>query len=128
MSTSTEGLHVPEWDLADRLRKSLRMTDIGVQEMADYFEVSRNTISAWINGRTPPTGQSIKLWALRTGLPYEWFRDGKWPTDDNGPDGGGESALPTDPSLLLPRVDSNHEPSDWQLSEFLPAMPVRRAA
>jgi hypothetical protein len=39
---------VPAWDLADRLRKTLRESGVGVQEMADYLEVSRNTVSAWI--------------------------------------------------------------------------------
>lgn len=87
MSTSTEGVPIPPWDLADRLRKSLRVSGVGVQEMADYLEVSRNTVSAWINGRTPPSGQSIRLWALRTGFPHDWLRDGVEPA--NGPDDGG---------------------------------------
>lgn len=57
--------------------------------MADYFGVSRNTIGAWINGRTPCSTANVKLWALRTGVPYEWVRDGEvsWtqPPDDGGP-------------------------------------------
>lgn len=94
MSTSTEGVPVPAWDLADRLRKSLRESGVGVQEMADYLEVSRNTVSAWINGRTPPSGQSIRLWALRTGLPYEWLRDGIEPKQPHGGGDGGGLPLP----------------------------------
>ena len=89
MSTSTEGLPVPAWDLADRLRKTLRESGVGVQEMADYLEVSRNTVSAWINGRTPPSGQSVRLWALRTGFPHAWLKDGTEP--EHGPDGGGST-------------------------------------
>lgn len=57
MSTSTDGLAVPHWDLADRLRKSLRVAEISVHEMADYLEVSRNTVSAWMNGRTRPSSR-----------------------------------------------------------------------
>jgi len=34
---------VPEWDVADRMRKTLRTANLGVQEMADYLDVSRNT-------------------------------------------------------------------------------------
>jgi transcriptional regulator with XRE-family HTH domain len=64
----------PEWDLADRMRKSLRHAGIGVQEMADYLEVGRSTISSWINGRITPNAQTLRLWALRTGVPYEWLR------------------------------------------------------
>lgn len=88
MSTSTEGLPVPEWDLADRLGKSLRVGGLSVQEMADYLEVHRNSVSAWINGRTPPSAQTIRLWAMRTGVPYRWLRDGVAGTG-NGPDGDG---------------------------------------
>ena len=77
MGKQTE--RVPSWDLPDRLRKSLRVADVSVQEMADYFEVHRNSISAWINGRTPPSARSIRLWAIRTGVPYEWLRYGTQP-------------------------------------------------
>jgi transcriptional regulator with XRE-family HTH domain len=84
MSISTEGLSVPEWDLADRLGKSLREAKMSVQQMADYLEVHRNTVSAWTNGRTPPGPQTIRLWAMRTGVPYRWLRDGKTPPDGDG--------------------------------------------
>lgn len=84
MSTKT----VPQWDLADRLRKSLREADIGVQEMADYLEVGRNTVSNWINGRTRPPGAALRLWAMRCEVSVEWLRGGdappatgRWPTD-----------------------------------------------
>ncbi|UJL31712.1 helix-turn-helix transcriptional regulator [Mycolicibacterium vanbaalenii] len=81
---------MPEWDLADRLTKSLRVAGMSSQDMADYLDVHRNTISAWMNGRTPPSTQSLRLWALRTGVPYEWIREGKAPTEPTGgPDGGG---------------------------------------
>lgn len=90
MSTSTEGLAVPQWDLADRLGKALRVGDVSVQEMADYLEVHRNSVSAWINGRVTPSGQTIRLWALRTGIPYEWLRNGIEPSRPGpDPDDGG---------------------------------------
>ena len=78
---------VPEFDQADRMRKSLRVSEVSVQDMADYLEVSRNTVGSWINGRTAPSSSALKMWALRTGVPYEWLRDGKNPRQD-GPDGG----------------------------------------
>lgn len=87
MSTSTEGVPIPSWDLADRLRKCLRVSGVGVQEMADYLEVSRNTVSAWVNGRVKPQPRDIRLWALRTGLPFEWVRDGTDPQQRPDPDG-----------------------------------------
>ena len=63
----------PQWDVADRLRKALRHAGIGVTEMADYLDVSRTSVSNWINGRIEPSVQTLRLWALRTGVPYEWL-------------------------------------------------------
>lgn len=87
---------VPEFDLADRMRKALRHADVGVGEMAGYLEVSRETVSSWINGRGKPSPQSIYLFAMRTGVDRDWLRRG-------APTGDGE---------LLPRLDSNQQPFD----------------
>ena len=64
---------VPQWDTADRMRKALRVADIGVSEMADYLGVGRNTVSTWINGRISPSTQTLRLWALRCGVDYAWL-------------------------------------------------------
>lgn len=64
----------PQWDLADRLRKSLRESGIGVSEMAGYLEVQRNTVSNWINGHNPPPGAALQVWAMRCGVSIEWLR------------------------------------------------------
>lgn len=82
--------NVPEFDLADRMRKSLRHADLGVQGMADYLDVTRGTVGNWINGRIHPSTQTLRLWALRTGVPFKWLETGEAPTGDNP--GGGESA------------------------------------
>lgn len=76
MSTSPEHEMVPEWDLADRLGKALREARMSVNEMALYLGVHRNTVGAWINGRGPIGGPAIRAWAGRTGVRYEWLRDG----------------------------------------------------
>lgn len=78
------------WDIADRMRKALRVRNIGVQDMAEYLGVSRNTVSTWINGRITPSQQTMRLWAIRTGVPYEWLRDGEQ-QNSPGPDGGAEA-------------------------------------
>jgi len=67
---------VPEWDLADRMRKALRESGTGVQDIADYLGVARNTVSTWINGRIAPSTQTLRLWALRTGVDYDWLCHG----------------------------------------------------
>ncbi len=79
MSTTevTPGVAVPEFDLADRMRKALRTSGVGVQEMADYLGVARNTVSTWINGRIVPDTRTLRLWALRTGVPFEWLERGE---------------------------------------------------
>lgn len=71
---------VPEFDLADRMRKALRSSEVGVMEMADYLGVARNTISNWINGHVAPSKQSLRLWAMRTGVSFEWLQTGENPT------------------------------------------------
>lgn len=106
MSTSTEGLAVPQWDLSDRLAKSLKVGNVSVQEMADYLEVHRNTVSAWINGRITPSGQTIRLWALRTGVPYEWVRNGVEPSDSPDGPGGGKRHGDGTPDLRVRSQDA----------------------
>lgn len=107
MSIQAESAVVPVFDVADRMRKALRESDVGVQEMADYLEVSRSAVGKWINGHITPSAQTVRLWALRTGVPYEWLRDGTSPRTDWGPGGGVESPerdSNPQPTVLWPRV------------------------
>lgn len=67
---------VPQFDLADRLRKALRESQVDVQDMAAYLGVSRTSVSNWINGRIKPSLQTQRLWAMRCGVSFEWVRDG----------------------------------------------------
>ena len=72
---------MPEWDLADRLRKSLRTGAVSSGEMAAYLDVDRSTVTNWMSGRINPRVQSLRLWAMRCGVPFEWLRDGTAPAD-----------------------------------------------
>lgn len=74
---------VPTFDLADRLAKALRVAGMGNQEMADYLGVSRNTVSAYVNGRGEPKRAYLVLWALRTGVDLEWIETGRARRDSN---------------------------------------------
>jgi transcriptional regulator with XRE-family HTH domain len=87
MSEQAGTVPVPQWDTADRLRKALRESGTGVQEMADYLGVSRTSASNWINGRIEPDRRTLRLWALRSGVSYEWLCHG-----DHAPCGPGVSA------------------------------------
>lgn len=77
--------------MADRLRKALRHNNIGVQEMADYLGVGRNTVGRYVNGHGSPDRRTLLLWAMRTGVPIEWLETGTAPS---GPGDGGTQ--PTD--------------------------------
>lgn len=77
------------FDKADRMRRALRVADIGVGEMADYLQVSRNTVTAWINGRNEPRRRDLAAFALRTGFPVKWLETGESPDDGGSPDGIG---------------------------------------
>ncbi|WP_353809653.1 helix-turn-helix domain-containing protein [Agromyces sp. SYSU T00194] len=80
-----------EFDLADRIRRALRVSGVGVGEMADELEVSRNTVSNWINGRNAPRRRDLRVIAMRTGMPLEWLENGEAPRPED-PDGGLEES------------------------------------
>ena len=69
-------IRVPEWDLTDRLRKSLRVAGLNTTEMAEYLGVQRTTINTWTSGRIKPSIATLRAWAMATGVPFEWLRDG----------------------------------------------------
>ena len=94
-----------EWDVADRMRKALRVSSTRVGVMADYLGVTRNTVGNYINGHTGPDKRTLRLWALRTGQPLEWLETGAVTTVE-GPDGGASR----------PRTDSNRRPSDYNVA------------
>lgn len=94
MTESPEtALHL-EFDLADRMRKALRVSGVKAGEMADYLDVANGTVSTWINGRIVPSAQTLRLWALRTGVPYSWLKDGTQNPHQGGPGGGNEVVRP----------------------------------
>lgn len=73
----------------DRLAKALRLANISSNEMADHLEMSRTTISNYINGRTNPKRSIMRDWAIRTGVPLTWLETGQLPS---GPTTGGEQS------------------------------------
>ena len=79
MSTTAPTPSIPEETLGERMRRALRKEHMGVQEMADYLGVARNTVSTWINDRIHPGEQTLRLWSIRTGVPLEWLKNGDAP-------------------------------------------------
>lgn len=84
-----------EFDEADRLRRALRVSGVGVQEMAEYLEVSRDSVSNWINGRNRPRSRDLRAFAAKTGFPVAWLREGRPEQDSN--------LQPTDYKAVVPR-------------------------
>ncbi len=79
---------IPEWDLSDRARKALRVADMSVSEMAEYLGITRETAGRYMNGKANMPLHAVRLWALRTGVPFEWLKTGEVPS----PGGDGTSA------------------------------------
>jgi transcriptional regulator with XRE-family HTH domain len=75
---------IPQWDLPDRMAKSLRTANVAVQEMADYLDVHRNTVGGWLHGRIHPDVRTLRLWAMRTGVSYDWLLHGEAPAPPPG--------------------------------------------
>ena len=68
-----------QFGLADRLAKALHVAGVTSNDMAAELDVSRTTISNYLNGRTKPKGLYMRIWALKTGVPLEWLETGNFP-------------------------------------------------
>ena len=99
MSLHVAGVQVPRITRGDRMRIAPRHAGVGVQEMADYLDVSRTSLSRWINDRGVPPRAITRLWAMRCAVPLVWLETGKAP-DEPGPEG-----------LSYTTRDSNPEPA-----------------
>lgn len=96
MQTTTQQAGDLEWDLADRLRKSMRAAGLKPHQMAQALGLSTKTISFYINGHATPKRVVILAWAARTGKDPHWIETGELDLRDGGPnDGGGQVIRPT---------------------------------
>ena len=85
MASSSVDPALLRFDLGDRLRRSLRITDIGVAEIAEELGVSRVTVSKWLNGRAEPSRATMMAWSMATGVPLRWLLTGEVPEDGDAP-------------------------------------------
>lgn len=100
MSMMTAPGQIPEWTIADRLRKARESAGYGQTDFAAHTSMARATISAAENGHRVPSKANMRLWAMATGVPFEWIVNGETPPTGGGVSGG-----------LLPGLDSNQEPA-----------------
>lgn len=92
---------IPEWSFTDRLRKAREHANLKQAELADEIGISRSSLSGYEQGRPVPK-PVITVWALRTGVPIEWLRDGIVSTT-TGP--GGTSSSRCIPPWVASVVD-----------------------
>lgn len=64
---------IPEWTLADKLRKARISAGLDQAQLADRLGAARNTVVNYENGRTDPKLYLIREWARVTEVPVEWF-------------------------------------------------------
>ncbi|WP_373370661.1 helix-turn-helix domain-containing protein [Brachybacterium paraconglomeratum] len=91
---------IPQWTVADRLRKARELTGMDQTEFAEHAGLSRAGVSNAERGQSTPRRSTLKLWALSTGVPLRWIETGEAPS----PDGERASGLP--------QLDSNQQPFD----------------
>lgn len=72
---------VPEWTMADRLRKARETTGLDQGDFAAELGVSRGTVSNYEHGHVRPREVVLRAWAMRTGVSLGWLRDGDPPAE-----------------------------------------------
>jgi transcriptional regulator with XRE-family HTH domain len=97
---------VPEFTVADRLRKARQVAGIDQGRMAEILLRTRNTIGNYENGRTLPKWRVLKRWAETCHVSVGWLVTGD--AQSPGPDGPGALAM-------YPPWDSNPEPADFRI-------------
>lgn len=112
MSTQPESGRVPQWTMADRLRKAREGKPLSQQELADLIGISRRSVSAYEGGDTPPRRPVLLSWALATNVSLVWLQSGESPPGPKGPEGLG---------VGLPRLDSNQKPAGNRVVALLAA-------
>ena len=118
MSTQPDGPPgVPEWDLSDRMRKALRHSAMSVEDMAAYLGVTRRSISNWVNGHVPPSKQTLRLWALRCGVDFNWLCHG----DHDTCPGAHGNPVSAGQGKVITGTYSHRRPSAAIGARFLPA-------
>ena len=71
-----------EQSQADRIAKSLKSAGMSHSDMAEHMEMHRNTIGAYVTGKSKMLPIIMRLWAEKVGVPLEWLRDGVWPSGE----------------------------------------------
>ena len=118
---SDHGFVYPTWSFGDRIRKARDIADLNQHDFAAAIGVPDGSLANWETDRSKPRDivAVAKRVEMLTRIPAAWMLG----VDDTNPppDGG-------DGGLLLPRMDSNHQPPDFKAAKLCPAYTDRHAA
>lgn len=104
---SRSATRVPEFDVHDRARKARVSAGMQQADLMDVTGISLTSITNVENGKVAPRKSTLRLWAMATGVSYEWLMTGEVPGDDEGPSEEG----PSDESRLR---ESNSRPFHYE--------------
>ena len=68
-----------EFDLADRIRKAMRVSGLDQVELGALVGVSGSAVSGWSRGKVTPARHYIERIASATGVPLDWLLNGTSP-------------------------------------------------
>ena len=81
MTTAT----IPALTLPWRMKMALAHAGVSVNEMAEYLGVALPTIRTWTSGKVLPKVGMLRLWAMRTGVDFDWLAEGVQPDSEQRP-------------------------------------------
>lgn len=81
--TTSQGSTIPEFTVADRLRKARECAGFDQSEFARVAEISRTTVINYEHGRRVPRAVYLRAWSIASGVDLGWIVTGH--ADGGGP-------------------------------------------
>jgi transcriptional regulator with XRE-family HTH domain len=76
-NSASSPIAIPEFSTADRLRKARQFAGLTPEELAERIGVTPRTVYNYETGK-PTRPAALKLWALATGVPFQWIETGEY--------------------------------------------------
>ena len=74
--TTSQGSTIPEFTVADRLRKARECAGLDQSEFARVAEISRTTVINYEHGRRVPRAVYLRAWSIASGVDLSWLVTG----------------------------------------------------
>ena len=88
MTTSIQlGGQVPNWTIADRVRKAREFAGLKQLELAESVGMARTSLARIEQGKSSPRRTTLIAISFATGVSLEWLENGEIPAPDS-PGGG----------------------------------------